>query len=33
VGYLSEGALIAERAAIAPLSPVPSQTSAPRQMN
>lgn len=33
VGYLSEGALVAERAAIAPLSPVPSQTSAPRQMN
>lgn len=33
VGYLSEGALIAERAAIAPLSPVPAQANAPRQMN
>ena len=33
VGYVSEGALIAERAAIAPLSPVPAQANAPRQMN
>lgn len=33
VGHLSGGALIAERAAIAPLSPAPSQASTPRQMN
>lgn len=33
VGYISEGALVAERAAIAPLVPVPSHASAPRQMS
>jgi hypothetical protein len=33
VGYVSEGALIAERAAIAPLTPIPTQANAPRQMN
>lgn len=33
VGHLSEGALVAERAAIAPLSPIPSQSSTPRQMS
>jgi hypothetical protein len=33
VGYMTGGALIAERAAIAPLSPIPTQTSGPRQMN
>jgi hypothetical protein len=33
VGHISEGALIAERAAIAPLTPIPSHASTPRQMN
>ena len=33
VGHMSGGALIAERAAIAPLSPSPAQVSSPRQMN
>ncbi len=33
VGHLSGGALIAERAAIAPLSAIPTMTSGPRQMN
>lgn len=33
VGHLSEGAFIAERAAITPLSPTPVQASTPRQMN
>lgn len=33
VGHISEGALIAERAAIAPLTPIPHPANAPRQMN
>jgi len=33
VGYMSGGALIAERAAIAPLSAIPTMTSGPRSMN
>ena len=33
VGHMSGGALIAERAAIAPLSPVAAPASTPRQMN
>ena len=33
VGYMSEGALIAERAAIAPLMPTPTHSSSPRQVS
>jgi len=33
IGFLSGGALIAERAAIAPLSPMAQPSSAPRQMS
>lgn len=33
IGYLSGGALIAERAAIAPLSPMAQPSNAPRQMS